>query len=124
VQPATTTEQPIVTKDQPSTPKPAADNTPAVPKRKVTYIHPAIFQTYVDAVITGEKSIADFDEYLVDKGNTKVRENGKLFTTFGQFCQEIKGKRVTIKSVDLKIDPYDKTIVKEIDIEVKWGFLQ
>lgn len=120
----TTQVQSTSPKEQPTVPNVQSNIAPAAPKRKVTYIHPAIFQTYLDAVITGEKGIADFDEYLIDKGNTKVRENGKLFKTFSQFCQEIKGKRVTIKSVDLKRDPYDKTIVKQIDVEAKWGIFQ
>jgi hypothetical protein len=118
------TEQPKTPKEQPVATNVPPAVTPVAPKRKATFIHNPIFQTYLDAVVTGEKTAADFDEYLIDGGNTKVRENVKIFKTFTQFCQQIKGKRVTIKSVDLKRDPYDRTIVKQIDVETKWGLFE
>jgi len=93
-------------------------------KKKVVFIHDQIFQSLLEGVVTGQKDVADFDPYLMYGGATKVRVNGgKVYKTFNQLCQEIKGKKVVIQSVQLKRDENDKTVVMQIEVDYKKRFL-
>ncbi len=96
----------------------AAETTEEAPTRRVIFVRDEQFKSLLEAVITGQKSSADFDKYLVNGGDTKVRVNdGKTYKTFAQFCQEIKGKKIVINSVELKRD--ENNAVQQISIDYK-----
>jgi hypothetical protein len=51
-----------------------------------------IFASYLAKVIDKKMTVADFDDYLCDKGDTKAFLNGNI-TTFTAVCEEISGKK-------------------------------
>jgi hypothetical protein len=106
-------------------PEKQPDVTAEPAKKKVVFIHDQIFQSLLEGVVTGQKDVDDFDPYLIYGGATKVRVNdGKIYKTFSQLCQEIKGRKVIIESVKLKRDENDKTVVMQIEVDYKKkGFL-
>lgn len=57
------------------------------------------FKTYLQIVVCGNMSAADFNNYLCKGENTPVVINNQEQKTFGQLCGEIRGKKIEIISV-------------------------
>ncbi len=71
------------------------------------------FKSYLQSLVCGEMDMKELYKYLADQGATKVIAN-KAYTTFDAFCKEIKGKKISIESVDFKKEG-DRII--EINVE-------
>ena len=83
--------------------KPPAEVKPP-PEKKYKSVANEILKTYIQAVVCGEKTSAEFEEYLCEGANTIIIENNKDRKQFKSFCEEIKGKRVEILSVEATRD--------------------
>ncbi len=92
--------------------------------KKILLIRNETFKTLLDGVVSGSAEAEDFDKYLFYGGKTPVRINDeKNFKTFNQFCQAIKGKKITIEEVLLLRE--ENNNVQQIRVKYsKKGFLK
>jgi hypothetical protein len=92
----------------PEAPKPESAKTePAkIERPKTQRISDDYFKDLLQDVVNNSLELADFDEYLCDKGKTRVLINDdKNWSNFQNLVQQIRGeKRVTIESVEQTIE--------------------
>ncbi len=96
---------------------------PAEPaKKNIKKIPPRLFQDYLEAVITGEKTASDFYPYLFYQGGTKVQINNDKIVQFQLYCSQIYGnKKLKIKSVDFTLD--ENGYIQVIKIKSRQGII-
>jgi PKD repeat protein len=113
--------EPPVSTPTPSQPLPKQVIMPEPEKKPVKKISTALFQSYLEEVISGEKTASDFFPYLAFKSSTQVKVNDdKYAITFQQYCQRIAGdKKLTIKSVGFVFDENDNNAIQTITIKSK-----
>ena len=86
---------------EPTETKPVVEQPKKPEEPKVTrqLISNKLLQIMLQEVVKGTKSVDDFNTYFCNGGNTKVNDKGNI-TTFSAFCAAIKGKKITIESVE------------------------
>lgn len=90
---ADTSKNPVaVTPSAPTPDQPKADAAKSEPPR-VIEVNDRRFLKLLQGVIAGSNDVQDFNDYLQDKGKTRVFLNNKDWKTLEELCLMIKGNR-------------------------------